>query len=600
MSATWAALAQLHFVRPWWLLALLLVPLLAWRLRARARRRSGWREAVDAHLLPHLLEPGGSATGGAWTRRLALLGLLLALLALAGPSLRKQPQPLWQSRQPLVLALDLSRAALARDLPPTRLAQARAKLASLLRERAGGQVALVAFAEDAYTVAPLTDDAGNVALFLDALAPDVMPADGQRIDRAIAWSQRLLQQAGFPRGDILLLTDHADAAAIAMAAKAAAAGYRVSALGLGTAQGGVFETPAGLARARLDAASLRALAASGGGGYRALAADDADLRALGVLEPRQADGAAARGAAVERWQDDGAWLLPLVLACFLPLFRRGSALALLLAGALWLQPPPARAQAAGSRDGTLWQRADQLAHARLQAGIAAYKAKDYPRAIEEFSSLDGADAQYNLGNALAQAGRYDEALVAYDRALRQRPDMADASYNRAQVEAARRQQQQQEQQQDQRQDRQQDQQQQKDQQKQQQEQGQEQQQNGQQNAQQSPSPDGRQDQQPGQQSAQQSPGVQPQPPPGAQADGREQAQADAAQRQRMQEALRKQVGQRGKPQGEASVPVRETPAQRERRLANEAWLQRVPDDPGALLRARFQLEARRRREGAGP
>ncbi|TLX23076.1 VWA domain-containing protein [Thermomonas fusca] len=609
MSALWAALAQLHFLRPWWLLALLLVPLLAWRLRARARRRSGWREAVDAHLLPHLLEPGGSATGGAWTQRLALLGLLLALLALAGPSLRKQPQPLWQSRQPLVVALDLSRAALARDLPPTRLAQARAKLASLLRERAGGQVALVAFAEDAYTVAPLTDDAGNVALFLDALAPDVMPADGQRIDRAIAWSQRLLQQAGFPRGDILLLTDHADAAAIAMAAKAAAAGYRVSALGLGTAQGGVFETPTGLVQARLDAPSLRALATSGGGGYRALAADAADLHALGVLEPRQADGAAARGAAVAQWQDDGAWLLPLVLACFLPLFRRGNALVLLLAGALWLQPPPARAQDAGSRGGTLWQRADQLAHARLQAGIAAYRTKDYPRAIEEFSGLTGADAQYNLGNALAQAGRYDEALAAYDRALRQRPDMADARYNRAQVEAARRQQQQQQQQQ-QNQQQQQQQQQQQDQQKQQQDQqkqqqpqqpqqqDQAQQQNGQQSAEQPASPGGRQEQQPGQQDAQQSAGGQP--PPDAQQDGREQAQADAAQRQRMQEALHKRQGQRGQPQGEVSGSVRETPEQRERRLANEAWLQRVPDDPGALLRARFQLEARRRREGGGP
>lgn len=591
MSATWAALAQLHFVRPWWLLALLLVPLLAWRLRARARRRSGWREAVDAHLLPHLLEPGGSATGGAWTRRLALLGLLLALLALAGPSLRKQPQPLWQSRQPLVLALDLSRAALARDLPPTRLAQARAKLASLLRERAGGQVALVAFAEDAYTVAPLTDDAGNVALFLDALAPDVMPADGQRIDRAIAWSQRLLQQAGFPRGDILLLTDHADAAAIAMAAKAAAAGYRVSALGLGTAQGGVFETPGGLAQARLDAPSLRALATSGGGGYRPLTADAADLRALGVLEPRQADGAAARGASVKQWQDDGAWLLPLALACLLPLFRRGNVLVLLLAAALWLPSQPVAAQDAGNRHGTLWQRADQLAHARLQEGIAAYRAKDYPRAIEKFSGLAGADAQYNLGNALARARRYDEALAAYGRALRQRPDMADASYNRAQVEAARRQQQQKRQ-------KQQDQQQQ--QQQQQQQDQKQQQQHGQQSAEQPASPGGQQDQRPGQQTAQQSPDGQPQPPPDAQPDGREQAQADAAQRQRMQEALRRQQGQQGQPRGEASAPARETPEQRERRLANQAWLQRVPDDPGALLRARFQLEARRRREGGGP
>lgn len=591
MTAIWAELAQLHFLRPWWLLALLLLPLLAWRLRARARRRSGWREAVDAHLLPHLLEPGAAATGGAWARRLALLGLVLALLALAGPSFRKQAQPLWQSRQPLVVALDLSRAALARDLPPTRLAQARAKLATLLRERAGGQVALVAFADDAYTVAPLTDDAANVALFLDALAPDVMPADGQRVDRAIAWSQRLLQQAGFPRGDILLLTDHVDAGAIAAAAKAAAAGYRVSVLGLGTAQGGVFETPTGLAQARLDAPSLRALAASGGGGYRALAADDADLRALGVLEPRQAEGATARGASAVQWLDDGAWLLPLVLICFLPLFRRGSVLVLLLAGALWLQPPPARAQDADVRTGTLWQRADQRAHAQLQEGIAAYRAKDYPRAIKEFSGLVGADAQYNLGNALAKAGRYDEALAAYDRALRQQPDMADARYNRAQVEAARRQQQQQQQQQ-------QGQQKQQQQPQQPQQQDQAQQQNGQQSAKRPASPGGRQEQQPGQQSAQQSPGAQP--PPNAQQDGREQAQADAAQRRRMQEALRKQQGQRGKPQGEASAPARETPEQRERRLANAAWLQRVPDDPGALLRARFQLEARRRREGGGP
>ena len=41
----------------------------------------------------------------------------------------------------------------------------------------------------------------------------------------------------------------------------------------------------------------------------------------------------------------------------------------------------------------------------------------------------------------------------------------------------------------------------------------------------------------------------------------------------------------------------ETPAQRERRLANEAWLRRVPDDPGGLLRARFRLEYERRQQG---
>jgi len=206
-----AWLHALHFLRPHWLWALLALPVL-WSLwRVRQRRSNVWRNVVDAHLLPHLLEAGGKAARGAvW---LGALGYAIAVLALAGPSWRQTEQPLWQAQTPLVIALDLSSSSTASDLPPSRLLQARAKLAALLRERAGGQVALVAYAGEAFTVAPLTDDAANVALFLDALEPGVMPVDGQQADRAIAWSARLLQQAGFEHGDILVLSDHADAAA---------------------------------------------------------------------------------------------------------------------------------------------------------------------------------------------------------------------------------------------------------------------------------------------------------------------------------------------------------------------------------------------------
>ena len=122
----------------------------------------------------------------------AALALALAVLALAGPSWRRMEVPLWQTRTPLVVAANLSGAMQANDLQPSRLLQMRAKIATLLRERAGGQVGLVAYADDAYTVAPLTDDASNVALFIDALSPDVMPVDGDRADRA----QRQLQGEG--------------------------------------------------------------------------------------------------------------------------------------------------------------------------------------------------------------------------------------------------------------------------------------------------------------------------------------------------------------------------------------------------------------------
>src|SRR5690606_28888355 len=95
----------------------------------------------------------------------------------------------------LVLALDLSSATRASDLQPSRLAQARAGLGALLQEHAG-EVALVVYADDAHVVSPMTNDPANVAVFLDALAPDVMPVDGQRPGRAIDLAVELLEQAG--------------------------------------------------------------------------------------------------------------------------------------------------------------------------------------------------------------------------------------------------------------------------------------------------------------------------------------------------------------------------------------------------------------------
>ncbi|MEN9310604.1 MAG: hypothetical protein RLY77_729 [Pseudomonadota bacterium] len=616
MSGVLSTLAQLHFLRPWWLLVLACVAGLLWWQRSRMRQKNVWRDAVDAHLLPHLLEAGHHPSKSAWHGRWGACALVLAVLALAGPSLRKDVRPLWQARMPLVIALDLSSASMATDLPPNRLAQARARIANLLHARAGGQVALVVFAEDAYTVAPLTADAANLALFLDALSPDVMPEDGQRPDRAIRWSQQLLQQAGFSRGDILLLTDHASPDDLTAASLARTAGYRVSVLGLGSAQGGVFQSGKGLQRARLDADALRALASRGGGEYARLTTDDADLRSLGVLTATGEALATAHGTTVASWRDDGYWLLPIVLLLCLPLFRRGGILVLLLACGVCLPllSTPAYAQTDVQGKGTLWQRADQVAHARMQQGIAAYDKKDYAQAIAMLSPLRSADAQYNLGNALARAGRYDGAIAAYNRALQQQPQMADARFNKRIVEQAKHEQQQKHQSQDGKQsprsqgaqpansqnkphDRQQG-------------NAQQQQAQNQNKAQRQPQSSGQNGsrQNASQQHALQQnaplkdqPNTQRSPQP---QDAQAQQQANAAQQQRMQQALRDAQNPQRDAASRLARKLRagqspETPAQREQRLADQAALQRVPDDPGALLRARFQLEAQRRR-GDGP
>ncbi|WP_101925124.1 MULTISPECIES: VWA domain-containing protein [Luteimonas] len=587
-----------HFLRPQWLWLLLALPLLAWGWLARRRADEAWRAHVDAHLLPHLLERGPARRAVvaplAWA-----LAVALAVLALAGPAWRHAEQPLQTSSAPLVVALDLSSSILARDLPPSRLLQVRAKLAALLAQRDGGQVALLAYADDAFTVAPLTEDVGNVALYLDALSPDIMPVDGSRAERAIAQALRLLTQAGAARGDILVVSDHVDDDAVRAAASASVAGYRVSALGLGTPVGvTVPDRDGGSAVARLDAASLGALAAAGGGAFETMTTGPGDLQALGLLTPdavaQDARASASGTTATRVWRDEGYWLLlPLLLLC-LAAFRRGATTAVLvLAVACSLPPAHAQTPADASPPGTLWKRADQAEHERVEAGAAAYRAERYEDALRRWQGVRGADAAYNRGNALAKAGRYDEAIRAYDEALAAQPGMADAEANRQAVLAAQ-----------------------------------------QRKPPPGPGDDSRGQPQPRDDASAGSPGDagQPSPSQGGQAappdpgsDGAppsgdptpgegdmpepagdagtpaDQQAADAAMRDALQRALDAERSDQGDADADGTAAEQQeadTPAERERRQANDAWLRRLPDDPGGLLRAKFLLEHERRQGGA--
>lgn len=599
------------FLRPLWLLGLLAIPPLMWWLRRLRLQRNVWRDAVDAHLLAHLLQ-GGQPTRAVWRTLFPSvafgLAAMLAILALAGPSWRTESQPLWQDRNPLVIAVDLSYASLTADVQPSRLLQARAKIAHILRTRSGGQIALVAFADDAYTVSPLTDDAGNIALFLDAMSPDVMPRDGSRVDRAIEESARLLKRAGFGRGDILLMTDQAGGAAGSAAIDARKSGYRVSVLGLGTMAGGAYrDAKGGVSAAQLDADVLRKLADAGGGNYAPVAIGDVDLRALGVLQADRIDAAAAQGKRGSAQIDEGFWLLPVLLLLALLAFRRGVLAVLVLAA--WLPWQPVAAA-----DGALWQREDQRQHVRMQRGVDAYRGGDYAGAEAALRDLPGADAAYNRGNALAKQGRYDEAIAEYDRALTLQPGMPDAVENRRRVDAARKppQSQPQHKPQDSQKDRQ-DKQQENKQNNRQQQPGQGKSQDSNQGSKPSPQQNPQQNPQQSQQQSQQQTGMpkppdalqppqtdrnggKPAPPPGEPPDAKAQAQAqrdaDAAQRERMRRA---QAKPSQTPPATAGSRPQEAMADRERRIANEAWLRRVPDDPGGLLRAKFKLEEKRRR-----
>ena len=225
-----------------------------------------------------------------------------------------------------------------------------------------------------------------------------------------------------------------------------------------------------------------------------------------------------------------------------------------------------------------------------------------------WSALDDADSHYNRGNALAQMECFPQAIDAWQHALRLHPDMQDARANigivrpLSQHQASQPKQcgelppppQDDGQQQDQKQSSgKQDQQgQSKNREKMRQSQQQARQKGGQRSQQpsQQPKPQQRQTTQPRQDASQQQDAARQAAP-----DQQKQAQADAAEKQALQKALLARKQDANGKQREA-LGVKETTAQREQREANEALLQRVEDDPGALLKRKFALEYQRRQQ----
>lgn len=439
--------AEFHFLRPWWLLAL---PALVLWLRYRPRRRaSGWDALCDARLAPHVLAVArtGQDRLHAWTLPTAAL---LAVLALAGPAWERTPLPVFRDTAALVILLDLSRSMDAADVSPSRLTRARFKIDDILQRRRSGLTALVVYAGAAFTVTPLTDDARNILAQLPVLATDLMPVAGSRADLAIDRAADLLRQAGVRGGDVLLVTDGVTPDERVAALRAIDRGnLRLSVLAVGTdagapipdGRGGFLADARGTpALARLPRDALAQLARRGGGAFLVAGPDDRDRDALLALFDRAAGAGAGEATTLraDQWLERGPWLVLLALPLAAAGFRRGW---LMLAAAVILPGVSPDAQALDWA--SWWRRPDQQAYrafvdrepARAATlfedpawkAAAQYRAGDFADAARNAARAPGAD--YNRGNALARLGRYDEAIAAYEAALKRNPDDADARHN---------------------------------------------------------------------------------------------------------------------------------------------------------------------------
>jgi Ca-activated chloride channel family protein len=296
--------SNFHFLRPWWLLALLPAALVGWRLWATSDPGRSWRGAIAPHLLPHLLVGGGKHARSSPVGFL-ITGWVMAILALAGPTWQREPAPFADDTAVLAIVLKVTPSMQTQDVPPARLARSVEKIHDLLALRPGAKTALVAYSGSAHRVMPLTTDAGILDSFADELDPKVMPVEGDAAGEALRLADEIVTKSG-QRGWVLWVGD-----GVAADQLGALMEHRnkdrapVSVLAV-VSEGPEFDSLKGAARAL-------------GADLVHVTPDDADVRHLAgnTRFSMAADGTG------ERWRDAGYWLVPVLAVLGLLWFRPG-------------------------------------------------------------------------------------------------------------------------------------------------------------------------------------------------------------------------------------------------------------------------------------
>ena len=587
-------LADFHFIRPYWLLAIIPFVVMVTLMLRNKLSQGNWSAVCDAELLPFLLQEK-AVNPSRWVLTTGAFAALLVIIALAGPTWQRLPSPVFRNESALVIALDLSRSMDAEDIKPSRLIRARYKIADILKQRKDGQTALLVYAGAAFTVTPLTDDTETIDSQLSALTTDIMPSEGNNTSIVLEKAVELFKQAGLQKGQILLVTDSVDSDKTLATVKALD-NYTLSILGVGTTEGAPVALPEGgflkdeqgtIVVPKLDASALAKLAQAGKGVYQTITANDADIQTLlsAADKPVQQEGKENKNLLLDQWEDKGPWLLLLVLPLAALSFRKG----LLCIGLLLLLPLPKNSYAFEWQD--LWQNKDQQAQQAYKnnqfeqaanlfknpdwKAASHYKAGEYDKALDSLKVNQTALSAYNQGNALAQSGQLEEAVKAYEKALTLNPDDADAKYNKALVEKELEKQKQEQKPQDKKQD--------------------DKQQQSKENSDPKKSDD-KSEKSEEQKAAEQKPEQSDEKKSEQQKADEQKADEDKEQQKKPEEKKpdTEQAKQAEQKKDEGKEQPEPTPADAkpsdEQQQANEQWLKRIPDDPAGLLKRKFKYQ----------
>ncbi|MEY2498304.1 MAG: Ca-activated chloride channel [Verrucomicrobiota bacterium] len=421
------------FGAPAWFWGLLAIPLLV-LLFAGAERRAAQRlrEFVSEKLLPTLARTVDRRRR-AIRFALVLLGLILALAALAKPRCGYTYQDVKRKGLDLVFAVDTSRSMLSNDVQPNRLQRVKLAAQDLINELQGDRVGLIAFAGRAFLQAPLTIDYEAAVDAINDLDTNTIPEGGTNISAAIDLAVQTYGKSAIGNRALIIFTDGEELSGdAAKTAKAAAdAGVRIFTVGVGTPEGSLIpivgegggnsfvkDSNGQVVKSKLDEKRLKEIAESTGGFYLHLEDGPRTMKqlfadGLAKMQSGEIDDRMSRKP-IERYQ----WPL-------------GAALLVFAAAFLLRERKRVRTRASRAIE-----RAPVLATAVLvflfaqisfaeSPGLDAYRQDKYSEAYQQFEKTlkehPGTHAtdkiQFDAGAAAYKMGDFDKALEWFSQSL---------------------------------------------------------------------------------------------------------------------------------------------------------------------------------------
>ncbi|WP_286233170.1 vWA domain-containing protein [Thalassotalea sediminis] len=585
-------MADFHFIRPLWLLAIIALFFALYLLKKHRVNQSGWQKLIPKHLANVLID--SRQPGHSFSIVTPFLIGLLTIIALAGPTWKKLPQPVYQLARGSVLIMDMSYSMFATDVSPNRLTRARYKAIDLLKTLNEGEIGLIAYAGDAFIISPLTEDINNIELLLPSLSPDLMPELGSNPYAALTLATQMLKNAGHVEGDVYWFTDGIDPEDVQDLTEWSRENpYRLNIMGVGTTAGAPIKLPNGqllkddsgaIVVPKLSDSLLSTVGDQGKGTYTRMVNSSKDIERL--IQPpsnNKTENEKENAQTGDQWQEFGPYVVLFILPLVLIYFRRGNLLTLV--PILLFLTPNQPVYADMWQD--LWKTKDQQGQALFKAqeyekaadtfenpmwkGSAHYQAGNFQAALDAFSEVNSADALFNQGNALAKLQKIDEAINAYEKALALNPDLQDAKENKAILEKLKQQQEQQQQNQSDKQD----------QQDQENQDKQDQQQNSDQRDQEK-----KQDQNTQQKDEQQ------------EKQSSEEQQEQNEQREQEQKQEQQKEPEQLPPEEQEALEAKAAKEQQDKEMEqkHQQLLNKVTDDPYLLLRNKMQLEYQKRRQ----